>query len=97
MIEFDERPMQVGSIIKVVGIGGAGGNAINTMIDNKLSGVEFIAANTDMMDLQKSKAKMKLQVGKKSTRGLGTGANPELGRQAAEESRDDIKTHLEGA
>jgi cell division protein FtsZ len=97
MIEFDEKPMQVGSVIKIVGVGGAGGNAINTMIENKLTGVEFIAANTDMMDLTKSKAKMKLQVGKKLTRGLGTGANPDLGRQAAEESKDDIRAHLEGA
>ncbi len=97
MIEFDEKPMQIGSVIKIVGVGGAGGNAINTMIDNNLSGVEFIAANTDTMDLQKSKAKMRLQLGKKSTRGLGTGANPELGRQAAEESKDDIRAQLEGA
>ncbi|HOD17602.1 MAG TPA: cell division protein FtsZ [Candidatus Cloacimonadota bacterium] len=97
MIEFDEKPMQIGSVIKIIGVGGAGGNAINTMIDNKLSGVEFIAANTDMMDLQKSKAKMKLQIGKKLTRGLGTGANPELGRQAAEESQDEIRAQLEGA
>jgi cell division protein FtsZ len=97
MIEFDEKPMQIGSVIKIIGVGGAGGNAINTMIDNNLTGVEFIAANTDMMDLQKSRAKMKLQVGKKSTRGLGTGANPDLGRQAAEESKDDIRSQLEGA
>jgi cell division protein FtsZ len=97
MIEFDEKPMQVGSVIKIVGVGGAGGNAINTMIENNLTGVEFIAANTDMMDLTKSKAKMKLQVGKKLTRGLGTGANPDMGRQAAEESKDDIRAHLEGA
>jgi cell division protein FtsZ len=97
MIEFDERPMQIGSVIKIIGVGGAGGNAINTMIENNLSGVEFIAANTDVMDLQKSKAKMRLQVGKKLTRGLGTGANPELGRSAAEESKDDIRANLEGA
>ncbi|MBM4398960.1 MAG: cell division protein FtsZ [Candidatus Cloacimonetes bacterium] len=97
MIEFDDVSKQAGSVIKILGIGGAGGNAINTMIDNKLSGVEFIAANTDTMDLNKSKARMKLQIGKKSTRGLGTGANPELGRQAAEESRDEFRTNLEGA
>ena len=97
MIEFDEKPMQIGTVIKIVGVGGAGGNAINTMIENNLTGVEFIAANTDMMDLQKSKAKMKLQVGKKSTRGLGTGANPDVGRQAAEESKDEIRANLEGA
>lgn len=97
MIEFDEKPMQIGSVIKIIGIGGAGGNAINTMIDNDLSGVEFIAANTDMMDLQKSKAKLKIQIGKKSTKGLGTGANPELGRQAAEESKEELCSQMEGA
>lgn len=97
MIEFDERPAQVGTNIKIIGIGGAGGNAINTMIDNELNGVEFIAANTDADDLTKSKAKMKLQLGKKLTRGLGTGANPEVGSRSAEESKDDIKANLDGA
>ena len=97
MIEFDERPAQVGTNIKVIGVGGAGGNAINTMIKNGLSGVEFIAANTDADDLTKSNAKMKLQLGKKLTRGLGTGANPETGSRSAEESKDEIKSHLEGA
>lgn len=97
MIEFDERPAQVGTNIKVIGVGGAGGNAINTMIRNELCGVEFIAANTDADDLTKSQAKMKLQLGKKLTRGLGTGANPETGSRSAEESKDEIKSHLEGA
>ncbi|MDZ4182389.1 MAG: cell division protein FtsZ [Candidatus Cloacimonadaceae bacterium] len=97
MIEFDEKPAQIGTNIKIVGVGGAGGNAINTMIDNELYGVEFIAANTDITDLYKSKAKMKLQLGKKLTRGLGTGANPDTGSRSADESKDDIKAHLEGA
>ena len=97
MIEFDVKPSLAGTNIKIVGIGGAGGNAINTMIDNSLFGVEFIAANTDNTDLVKSKAKMKLQLGKKLTRGLGTGANPEFGKQSAEESKEEIKAHLEGA
>lgn len=97
MIEFDERPAQVGTNIKIIGVGGAGGNAINTMITNDLGGVEFIAANTDAGDLAKSLAKMKLQLGKKLTRGLGTGANPETGSRSAEESKDEIKSHLEGA
>ena len=97
MIEFDEKPAQIGTNIKIVGIGGAGGNAINTMISNDLQGVEFIAANTDATDIVKSKAKMTLQLGKKLTRGLGTGANPELGGRAAEESKDEIKSHLDGA
>lgn len=97
MIEFDEKPAQIGTNIKIIGVGGAGGNAVNTMIDNELYGVEFIAANTDISDLVKSKAKMKLQLGKKLTRGLGTGANPELGGRSAEESKDEIKSHLDGA
>ncbi|HRY84637.1 MAG TPA: cell division protein FtsZ, partial [Candidatus Cloacimonadota bacterium] len=97
MIEFDEKPAQIGTNIKIVGVGGAGGNAINTMIANDLYGVEFIAANTDSTDIVKSKAKMTLQLGKKLTRGLGTGANPDLGGRAAEESKDDIKSHLDGA
>jgi len=97
MIEFDERPAQLGTNIKIIGVGGAGGNAINTMITNELGGVEFIAANTDADDLQKSQARMKLQLGKKLTRGLGTGANPETGSRSAEESKDEIKSHLEGA
>ncbi|HCM15622.1 MAG TPA: cell division protein FtsZ, partial [Candidatus Cloacimonas sp.] len=63
----------------------------------ELNGVEFIAANTDADDLTKSKAKMKLQLGKKLTRGLGTGANPEVGSRSAEESKDDIKANLDGA
>lgn len=97
MIEFDEKPTQIGTNIKIIGVGGAGGNALNTMIENNLFGVEFIAANTDIRDLTKSKANMKLQLGKKLTRGLGTGANPELGARSAEESKEDIKSHLDGA
>ena len=97
MIEFDEKPSQIGTNIKIIGVGGAGGNALNTMIENNLYGVEFIAANTDSRDLAKSKANMKLQLGKKLTRGLGTGANPEIGARSAEESKDDIKSHLDGA
>ena len=97
MIEFDEKHSQIGTNIKIIGVGGAGGNALNTMIENNLYGVEFIAANTDSRDLDKSKANMKLQLGKKLTRGLGTGANPEIGARSAEESKDDIKSHLDGA
>lgn len=97
MIEFDEKPAQIGTNIKIIGVGGAGGNAINNMIKNNLFGVEFIAANTDSSDLQKSRANMKLQLGKKLTRGLGTGANPEIGARSAEESKEEIKSHLDGA
>jgi len=97
MIEIDEKNGQLGTTIKIIGVGGAGGNAVNTMIQNGLYGVEFIAANTDACDLQKSHAKMKLQLGRKLTRGLGTGANPDIGGRSAEESKDEIKAHLEGA
>ncbi|GAB1467754.1 hypothetical protein MASR2M64_04370 [Candidatus Cloacimonadota bacterium] len=97
MIEFDDKAAQLGTNIKIIGVGGAGGNAINAMIRNNLYGVEFIAANTDGSDLTKSCANMKLQIGKKLTRGLGTGANPDVGSRSAEESKDEIKSHLDGA
>lgn len=84
-------------VIKVVGVGGGGGNAVNRMIETGLIGVEFIAVNTDNQVLQLSKAKTKLQIGEKVTNGLGAGANPEVGRQAAEESRDEIKKYLKDA
>jgi len=81
--------------IKVLGIGGGGGNAINTMIEsNKIKGVEFIAINTDSQALLANKAETKIQIGKDLTRGLGSGGNPEMGRQAAEESREIIKEYL---
>jgi len=96
MMEFD-HDKSADTIIKIVGVGGAGGNAINTMIDGGLEGVEFIAANTDGKDLRASKAKTKLQLGKTTTRGLGTGANPDVGRESAIESTDEIRAALEGA
>ena len=77
--------------IKVIGIGGGGGNAVNTMVENGLVGVEFIAANTDMQALSVSKADIRLQLGPETTRGLGAGANPEKGREAAEESSAEIR------
>jgi len=80
--------------IKIIGVGRAGGNTINTMIENSLEGVEFIAANTNNIDLKKSKAKVKLQLGRELTKGLGAGANPDVGRTAAAESREDIKNNL---
>jgi cell division protein FtsZ len=89
----DEVP--IGTNIKVIGVGGAGGNAINTMIENNLSGVEFIAANTDLINLKNSKSKIKLQLGKQTTKGLGTGANPEIGKKSAEESSEEIREYLE--
>ncbi len=81
--------------IKVLGAGGAGGNAINDMISAGVSGVEFIAANTDAQDLGKSLADVRIQLGEKLTRGLGAGANPEIGKQSAEEDLDKLKQLLE--
>lgn len=83
--------------IKVIGVGGAGGNAINRMIEAGIRGVEFIAINTDIQDLQKSKASKKLNIGKTITRGLGAGMNPEIGRKAAEESQNEIRELVKGA
>jgi cell division protein FtsZ len=76
--------------IKVVGVGGAGGNAINRMIEAGLRGVEFIAINTDAQVLDQSKAEKKVQIGKQTTNGLGAGANPDVGARAVEESREDV-------
>ena len=83
--------------IKVIGVGGAGGNAINNMIDSNLQGVKFIAANTDAQSLEISKAPIKIQVGEKLTEGLGAGANPQLGRDAALENTEAIRSALEGS
>ena len=83
--------------IKVIGIGGAGGNAINNMVDSSLLGVEFIAANTDAQALDISKASTKIQIGAKLTEGLGAGANPNIGKDAALENADSIKKALEGS
>ncbi|MBS1254411.1 MAG: Cell division protein FtsZ [Deltaproteobacteria bacterium] len=83
--------------IKVVGVGGGGGNAVNRMIQSGVQGVEFIAANTDLQDLRKSLAPQKLQIGSQCSRGLGAGAKPEIGRNAALESIDEIRDSLHGA
>src|SRR5689334_872010 len=85
------------AVIKVVGVGGGGTNAVNRMIDAGLSGVEFIAANTDAQALQMTDADLKLHIGAHLTKGLGAGANPQIGQGAAAESRDDIKAALTGA
>jgi cell division protein FtsZ len=83
--------------IMVIGVGGAGGNAINNMIDSKLQGVKFIAANTDAQALEVSKASVKLQIGEQLTQGLGAGANPQIGREAALENAEAIKNTLDGS
>jgi len=83
--------------IKVVGVGGAGGNAVNRMIEAGLSGVEFIAINTDAQVLEHNRAAKKVQIGKRVTKGLGAGANPEIGRKAIEEDSDEVAEALKGA
>ncbi|HTO99443.1 MAG TPA: cell division protein FtsZ, partial [Myxococcales bacterium] len=88
---------ELGAKIKVVGVGGGGGNALNTMILAGLTGVDFIAANTDCQALNHNRAKTKVQLGAMVTKGLGAGANPEIGRQAALEDREKITAALEGA
>jgi len=96
MIEFDENT-NLSAKVKVIGIGGGGCNALNTMIESGLTGVDFIAANTDAQALATSKAPLRLQLGAKLTKGLGSGANPEIGRKAAEEAADQIRDVLDGA
>src|SRR5690606_36509067 len=85
------------AVIKVVGVGGGGGNAVKHMIDNDVDGVEFICANTDAQALKNMKAKTVLQLGNTMTKGLGAGANPDIGRQAALEDRERIAEVLQGA
>src|SRR6476646_5000417 len=96
IFEFEENTSQ-NARMKVVGVGGGGGNAVNRMIDEHLEGVEFISVNTDAQALLSSKSDVKIQIGKKLTRGLGAGARPEIGRQAIEENRDEVGRCLHGA
>ena len=84
-------------VLKVVGVGGGGGNAVNRMIENDVRGVEYIAVNTDCQVLRLSKAETRIQIGKELTRGLGAGANPEVGRKAAEESEVELREAIKGA
>jgi cell division protein FtsZ len=98
MMRFmDDESVDNSAYIKVIGVGGGGGNAINTMIASGLQGVEFIAANTDLQALETAQADIRLQLGANLTRGLGAGANPEIGRKAAQEDREAIMKALEGA
>ena len=83
--------------IKVIGLGGSGKNAVNHMIESKVKGVEFIVMNTDAQDLHNSLAKKKIHIGKNLTRGLGTGMNPEMGKRAAEETKEDVQNVIKGA
>ncbi|HEU5314834.1 MAG TPA: cell division protein FtsZ, partial [Chloroflexota bacterium] len=83
--------------VRIVGVGGGGGNAVNRMIEDQLGGVEFISVNTDAQALAMSKSDVKIQIGRKLTRGLGAGARPEIGRQAIEENRDEVAQAVQGA
>lgn len=96
MFEMVE-PIDSGARIKAIGIGGGGGNAVNTMIDEGLRGVDFMVANTDSQALDVSKAEIKIQIGDSLTKGLGAGANPEVGRRAAMEDKERIREYLTGA
>lgn len=96
MMEFEDD-IVTSAQIKVIGVGGGGSNAVNRMIDAGITGVEFIALNTDAQALQSSKAPNKIRIGEKLTKGLGAGANPDIGERAAEESRELIQTALYGA
>src|SRR5437773_42027 len=96
IFEFEESATQ-NARMKVVGVGGGGGNAVNRMIDEHLEGVEFISVNTDSQALLTSKSDVKIQIGIKLTRGLGAGARPEIGRQAIEENREEVSRVLAGA
>ena len=92
-----DEEMQNVTNIKVIGVGGGGGNAVNRMVESGLSGVEFVAMNTDQQALLNSKATQKVQLGAKLTKGRGAGADPEIGQRAAEESKDEITNALKGA
>lgn len=96
MLEFDTELDHLATI-KVIGVGGGGNNAVNRMIEHGVEGVEFIAVNTDAQALNLSKAEVKMQIGGKLTRGLGAGANPEVGKKAAEESKEQLEEALQGA
>ena len=100
MMEYDDENVTMkdgAATIKVIGVGGAGNNAVNRMLDLGIKNVDFIAVNTDRQALQKSKANTKIQIGEKITRGLGAGANPDVGAQSAEESKQEITEVLRGA
>lgn len=96
MFDFDETRSSL-AVIKVIGVGGGGNNAVNRMIEHGVQGVEFITVNTDAQALNLSQAETRMQIGGKLTRGLGAGAQPEIGKKAAEESRDQIEEVLAGA
>src|ERR1700721_4397707 len=97
MSQVVEPAIETFAQIRVIGVGGAGGAAINRMVEAGIEGVQFIAINTDAQALHHSKAKTKIHIGRNTTKGLGAGADPLLGQKAAEESLEDIKKAIEGA
>ena len=97
MLEIKSNDAESAAKIIVVGVGGAGNNAVNRMIDEEIDGVEFIGINTDKQALQLCKAPTLLQIGEKLTKGLGAGAKPEIGEKAAEESSEEVAQALKGA
>ena len=97
MLEIKTDVMEAAAKILVVGVGGAGNNAVNRMVEEQISGVEFLGVNTDKQALQMCKAPRLLQIGDKLTQGLGCGAQPEIGEKAAEESAEDIANAIRGA
>ncbi len=97
MVEFFSNESDIAARIIVVGVGGAGNNAVNRMIDENIEGVEFIGVNTDVQALQRCKAQSIKQIGEKLTKGLGAGAKPEIGEKAAEENQEDLQESLKGA
>ena len=101
MMEYEENNnmtmMNETAVIKVIGVGGAGNNAVNRMIESGIKGVDFISVNTDKQALKESKASTKIQIGEKITKGLGAGANPDIGAQSAEESKAEVAESLRGA
>ena len=97
MLEIKTNESEAAARIIVVGVGGGGNNAVNRMIDEQIAGVEFIAVNTDKQALQLCKAPTLMQIGEKLTKGLGAGAQPEMGEKAAEESAEEIQAALKGA
>src|SRR5215472_7471460 len=97
IITFEPEQSANGAKIKVVGIGGGGGNAVNRMIEAGIEGVQFLVANTDLQALKSSRAAVKIQIGEKLTRGLGAGGDPDVGRQSALEDTEKIIEAIEGA
>src|SRR4030095_17114257 len=94
---FDDEPPNSGAVIKVIGVGGGGSNAVNHMIDARIEGIEFLVANTDLQALRRAHAPVKIQIGSKLTKGLGAGARADIGRDAALGDTDKIIEALEGS